>query len=181
MGRKSVLMAGLLVVSLGSSGCLVRSYELTQPRVDQNLESGNRGFLMGSAPDIAERKMTRTTQVVEFEMGKPMRFERRSRMLEEAPLEQETPVQDMQESYVQEEAPLDMTTESEPSYQTYVVQKGDTLQKISMKLFGTTKHWHKIFTANKQTLRGPDKIYPGQTIRIPDLGDAVPVKPAKMK
>jgi nucleoid-associated protein YgaU len=181
MAKERVMMAGLMVVSLGLSGCLVRSYELTQPRVDQNLESGNRGFLMGSAPDVGERKMTRTTQVVEFEIGKPMRFERRSRMTQEAPAEQESVVLDTQESYVQEEAPLDVSMQRAPSYQSYVVQKGDTLQKISNKFFGTTKKWHKIYEANKGELRGPDKIYPGQTIRIPDVESVAPVKPLKMK
>jgi nucleoid-associated protein YgaU len=49
----------------------------------------------------------------------------------------------------------------------YKVQKGDTLQKISQKFYGTTKKWQKIYEANKDTLKGPDKLYPGRTINIP--------------
>jgi len=53
------------------------------------------------------------------------------------------------------------------TYETYTVQKGDTLQKISNKFFGTTKKWMKIFEANKNVLKTPNNIYPGKTINIP--------------
>ena len=49
---------------------------------------------------------------------------------------------------------------------SYTVQKGDTLQKISMKFFGTTKKWPKIFEDNKDKLKSHEKIYPGQVIKI---------------
>ncbi|OGX17785.1 MAG: hypothetical protein A3K83_06695 [Omnitrophica WOR_2 bacterium RBG_13_44_8b] len=49
----------------------------------------------------------------------------------------------------------------------YTVQKGDTLQKISQKTFGTTKKWMKIYDANRDVLKGPNQIYPGQVIKIP--------------
>jgi len=51
--------------------------------------------------------------------------------------------------------------------QAYIVGKGDTLQKISQKFYGTTKKWVKIYEANKDALKGPNKIYPGQSINIP--------------
>ena len=50
---------------------------------------------------------------------------------------------------------------------TYVVKKGDTLQKISDKMYGTTKRWKEIYEANKATLKSPDIITPGQEITIP--------------
>ncbi|MCX5692848.1 MAG: LysM peptidoglycan-binding domain-containing protein [Candidatus Omnitrophica bacterium] len=49
----------------------------------------------------------------------------------------------------------------------YVVQKGDTLQKISQKLFGTTQKWQSIYDANKHVLKSPDRIRPGQKLAIP--------------
>ncbi|KPK42493.1 MAG: hypothetical protein AMJ78_02430 [Omnitrophica WOR_2 bacterium SM23_29] len=52
-------------------------------------------------------------------------------------------------------------------YVTYKVQKGDTLQKISQKFYGTSKKWRKIFLANKDKLKNPDKIRAGQTLKIP--------------
>lgn len=49
----------------------------------------------------------------------------------------------------------------------YVVQKGDTLQKISEKFFGTTQKWQSIYEANKHILKSPDRIRPGQKLLIP--------------
>jgi len=49
----------------------------------------------------------------------------------------------------------------------YVVQKGDTLQKISEKIFGTTQKWKSIYEANKNILKSPDRIRVGQKLVIP--------------
>jgi len=49
----------------------------------------------------------------------------------------------------------------------YVVQKGDTLQKISQKVFGTTQKWASIYEANKHVLKSPDRIRPGQKLVMP--------------
>jgi len=51
--------------------------------------------------------------------------------------------------------------------QQYVVQKGDTLQKISQKFFKTTQRWKSIYDANKNILKSPDRIRPGQKLLIP--------------
>jgi nucleoid-associated protein YgaU len=51
--------------------------------------------------------------------------------------------------------------------QSYTVQRGDTLQKISQKFYGTTKHWKKIFEANKGKMKKPDMIVVGMVITIP--------------
>ena len=50
---------------------------------------------------------------------------------------------------------------------TYTVQRGDTLQKISQKIYGTTKSWQKIFDANKSKLKKPDMIVVGMVLQIP--------------
>jgi LysM repeat protein len=55
----------------------------------------------------------------------------------------------------------------EGNVQYYVVQKNDTLQKISEKFFGTTKKWKAIYNANKNILKSPDRIRPGQKLAIP--------------
>lgn len=49
-----------------------------------------------------------------------------------------------------------------------VVEKGDTLSAISLAVYGDAKHYNKIFEANKPMLKDVDKIYPGQTLRIPE-------------
>ena len=52
----------------------------------------------------------------------------------------------------------------------YTVQKGDTLSAISKKQYGDANKYNAIFEANKPMLTHPDKIYPGQVLRIPKLG-----------
>ncbi len=55
----------------------------------------------------------------------------------------------------------------QPESQMHVVEKGDNLSKISAKYYGTPNKYTLIFEANKPMLSHPDKIYPGQALRIP--------------
>ncbi|NIF17254.1 peptidoglycan-binding protein LysM [Pantoea sp. Cy-639] len=48
------------------------------------------------------------------------------------------------------------------------VEKGDTLSAISKKVYGDANKYNKIFEANKPMLKDPNKIYPGQVLRIPE-------------
>jgi len=50
---------------------------------------------------------------------------------------------------------------------TYTIVKGDTLSKIAEREYGDAKLWRKIFQHNKDTIKDPDKIFPGQTISLP--------------
>ena len=54
-----------------------------------------------------------------------------------------------------------------PESQMYVVKSGDNLSKISNEFYGTPNKYPQIFEANKPMLTSPDKIYPGQVLRIP--------------
>lgn len=56
---------------------------------------------------------------------------------------------------------------AEPKFHTVV--KGDTLWAISEKAYGNGSKYPEIFEANKPMLTHPDKIYPGQVLRIPEL------------
>jgi nucleoid-associated protein YgaU len=51
--------------------------------------------------------------------------------------------------------------------QSYTVQKGDSLSKIAKQHYGDANAWQKIFQANRDVLDDPDKIFPGQTLRLP--------------
>ncbi|MGE8413441.1 MAG: peptidoglycan-binding protein LysM [Pseudomonas sp.] len=48
------------------------------------------------------------------------------------------------------------------------VKKGDTLSAIAKVQYGDANKYNKIFEANKPLLSHPDKIYPGQVLRIPE-------------
>ena len=56
-----------------------------------------------------------------------------------------------------------------PQAQFYTVVSGDTLSKISKEFYGDANKYNTIFEANKPMLSHPDKIYPGQVLRIPSL------------
>jgi len=54
-----------------------------------------------------------------------------------------------------------------PAAQFYTVVKGDTLSKIAKAFYGNANDYMGIFEANQPMLKHPDKIYPGQNLRIP--------------
>jgi len=57
----------------------------------------------------------------------------------------------------------------DPGWQskTYTVKAGDSLSKIAKEFYGEANKYNQIFEANQPMLKDPDKIYPGQVLRIP--------------
>ncbi len=60
-------------------------------------------------------------------------------------------------------------TKKEPEAKYYTVVKGDSLSKIAKAQYGDAMKYPMIFEANKPMLKDPDKIYPGQVLRIPSV------------
>lgn len=56
-----------------------------------------------------------------------------------------------------------------PEAKFYTVKSGDTLGAIAKNFYGNAGKYPVIFEANKPMLKDPNKIYPGQTLRIPNL------------
>jgi nucleoid-associated protein YgaU len=57
-----------------------------------------------------------------------------------------------------------------PGYQNYLehtVAPGETLWAISTRYYGSGQHFHRLVTANPQTITDPDVIHPGDVIRVP--------------
>ena len=50
---------------------------------------------------------------------------------------------------------------------TYVVKSGDSLSKIAKKTLGSPNKWKALWEANKDQIKDPDKIYPGQVLKLP--------------
>ena len=50
---------------------------------------------------------------------------------------------------------------------SYVVVAGDSLSKIAQREYGDMKQWRRIYEANKDQIKDPDLIHPGQKLRIP--------------
>lgn len=63
----------------------------------------------------------------------------------------------------------DLMTVAQPADESrwYTVVKGDNLSKIAKEHYGNANDYPKIFEANRPMLSHPDKIYPGQLLRIP--------------
>ena len=59
----------------------------------------------------------------------------------------------------------------EPEATFYTVASGDSLSKIAKAHYGDPMKYPVIFEANKPMLADPDKIYPGQVLRIPPIND----------
>ncbi|MDX1501808.1 MAG: peptidoglycan-binding protein LysM [Thermoanaerobaculia bacterium] len=59
----------------------------------------------------------------------------------------------------------------EPEAVYHTVQPGESLSKIAKQHYGNAMKYPVIFEANKPMLTDPDKIYPGQVLRIPPLGE----------
>jgi len=62
---------------------------------------------------------------------------------------------------------LTVASPAEPESTYREVKSGDTLSKIAKESYGDANAYMKIFEANKPMLSNPDKIYPGQMLRIP--------------
>ena len=61
------------------------------------------------------------------------------------------------------------THDEAPTARFYTVESGDNLSKIAKQVYGNANKYPAIFDANKPMLSDPDKIYPGQVLRIPPL------------
>lgn len=118
---------------------------------------GNRGYIKRTKSPVKEVKPIKTPEPV----TEPQRLTlpEMPKVIYQKPLEPE-------KQYAEEKggAPVQ---KKEKEKKVYVVEKGDTLQKISKKMYGTTKRWKVIFEANKNVLKSPDMIKPGQKLVIP--------------
>lgn len=57
---------------------------------------------------------------------------------------------------------------SQATHRTYTVAKGDSLSAIAKHQYGDAAKWKLIFEANKDQIKNPDLIYPGQVLEIPE-------------
>ena len=62
---------------------------------------------------------------------------------------------------------IDPNAPATPAATTYTVKAGDTLSKIAKEQLGNANAYMKIFEANKDQLSDPDKIKPGQVLKMP--------------
>ena len=58
-------------------------------------------------------------------------------------------------------------TSTSSSGKTYIVAKGDSLSKIAQREYGDANKWRTIYEANRDLIKDPDLIYPGQELKLP--------------
>lgn len=189
---KKLIVYSLPLIALILSGCAMRIIPSKVDRVDQEIK-GNRGIVRGIPSYIPEtkKKDTRTIYNVEIELLSSMDVEKTKS--EDADLYgnrgyinktvvpgkrggvttlksisvTDTPQVIYQKPSKPKEKGSDIVAKKEEKQRIYIVEKGDTLQEISNKMYGTTKKWKKIYEANKSVLKSPDMIKPGQKLVIP--------------
>ena len=158
-------LAFTLGLVLLSSGCRTAARLKEVPRVDLQLEGGNRGYLIGTPPEAAQLKTTR--QVVETDVEIPSFYTPRHTGAR-VTLEGVVPPETEMGQAADQAAPQ--------RYDTYVVQKGDSLWSIAAKpeVYGSATRWRRIFDANRDLLKSPDAVRPGMKLKIPrgDGGDS---------
>lgn len=59
------------------------------------------------------------------------------------------------------------STAPEGQTRTITVQKGDSLSKIAKRELGSANKWRSIFEANRDKIKDPDLIHPGQVLTLP--------------
>ena len=164
-----------------SVGCLIRTHSVVVERPDQEIE-GNRGYIEGISSETKKReKKTRTTYIAEVEIGESVLIDDEASVKEDV-LHSNTTIFEASEKKVvsQKEEPVKKDVKASSvsvlkedkikKAKTYVVKDGDTLEKISARpeIYGNKNKWYRIFKANENQLKEPDKIFPGQVLRIPE-------------
>ena len=188
MNPHKIPTAAIMLTALVlSAGCArVSAHVVEKPRVDQE-PAGNAGYLKGagSAP-AAEHRKTRQMFQTEVELPtvqelNPWRVTKKPAVSAAAPASAPTynwksaPVESEQESAMEmrEDDMKPATKRTAASTvkggTTYTVQKGDTLEKIAVKTYGKSSKWKKIYDANRDVLKTPNRVYVGQKLTIPEL------------
>jgi nucleoid-associated protein YgaU len=65
------------------------------------------------------------------------------------------------------EQPATVGTSGGAQQRTYTVKSGDSLSKIAKEYYGDAQAYNRIFDANRDQLNDPNKIQPGQVLKIP--------------
>ena len=155
--RMAVGVMGVVLVS----GCVRTATRLTEmPRVDLNLEGGNRGYVIGAPPEMGQQKTTR--QMIGTDIEIPSFYKAKHGGTPGALEGMAPPEMETDEGTAQGAA-------SSGRFDTYVVQKGDSLWLIAAKpeIYGKASKWRRIFDANRELLKSPDRVKAGMTLKIP--------------
>jgi nucleoid-associated protein YgaU len=161
INKAFIFVLGCVAV-LAFSGCYTaRTYVINKERVDQGI------------PGQAANTPVKTRKVVVFEVIEKDKAHpalaadgtAASSAVVSAPEKAGQNNFDLPQSSGSVEAPVAVTA----APQNYVVEKDDTLQKISKKVYGSYSKWTKIYDANRDVIKDPNFLKAGITLKIPAL------------
>ncbi|MBF0532676.1 MAG: LysM peptidoglycan-binding domain-containing protein [Candidatus Omnitrophica bacterium] len=174
----------------------VKVYSQDMPRVDQDLE-GNHGYVMGTAKDAPANDVKKTRRIYVLDVlketdnvpvsHKQIKEDGATAAITPAGAAAEEPAAQNADASpavvipnldeVQPLAPKGKSSAGNSARpaalaggeKEYKIEKDDTLQKISKKFFHTYGKWLKIYNANKDVIKDPNRLKPGTMIRIPNI------------
>jgi nucleoid-associated protein YgaU len=161
--RVTAALGVLVAVAAGCRAPTRVAAKITEvPRIDVELSGGNRGYLVGSAPEAAPAKTTR--QMVEATIEIPSFYKPRPGASVPPPTEEFAPPET--DAGADEAAAVQVAP---ATFDTYVVQKGESLWSIAARpeIYGKATQWRRLFDANRDLLKAPDQVKPGMTLKVP--------------
>jgi nucleoid-associated protein YgaU len=163
--RPFMLILGLSAV-FSLAGCVTaKTYVVNKPRVDQDI------------PGLPSEGPVKTRQVVVLELidkdkaGSKSAPDVATQASDHDSEGSGSTVSAEEKNFdlPQGSVPAAKSVESQAVPQEYVVEKDDTLQKISKKVYGSYSKWTKIYDANRDVLKDPNFLKPGLKIKIPQI------------
>jgi nucleoid-associated protein YgaU len=166
------------------SGCVsIHPRIVDRPRVDQELPAG-------AEEQYPNREKTRQVIEIEVDQKGKQEVEKKTSAKQVAPAEKSTEGQSKvvtepkETTVVHDEnftfPKMTSQTLTQPAVaangtaEQYVVQKDDTLQKISKKLYGSYSKWTVIYDENRDVIKDPNFLKPGKVLKIPVITVTTP-------
>jgi nucleoid-associated protein YgaU len=116
--------------------------------------------------EIAEESQRQ--QILDILAGAPGITQVEDRMTVAVAVADEPPAEEPAAEEVTAESPPAADEGADEGGRTYTVESGDTLWKIAEQHYGNGARYMVIFEANRDLLDNPDRIFPGQVLKIPD-------------
>jgi nucleoid-associated protein YgaU len=188
----SVILGVLFLYGCASSGKVeMRRYVEVKDRIDQDMEEGNAGYIMGTPQPEDRTDIKKTRKIYVLEVSKEDEGEEKvvvedaNAVADKSAIQNENSADESESEDALETMDLgndadETVTETEDrdvrepaatssSVTEYTIQTNDTLQKISKKFYNSYSKWSKIYEANKDVIPDPNRIKAGTVIKIPAL------------
>lgn len=152
---------GLAALAL-LSGCRTATKVTEVPRVDLQMEGGNRGYLLGTPPPTRDWKTTR--QIVHTDVEIPSLY-KPTHGRTTAAFESGGPPEGSTDEAGADTASSALTG----TYDIYTVKPGESLWTIAAQpdVYGKATRWRRIYDANRDQLKSPNHLRAGMKLKIP--------------